>query len=81
MFEVEKLKDMPEGVGIDSEHLSPQQRRAMLACRDCSLLFALSQQDIIFESDECRGVPEATPPARVESKKSNVSRLSINLNV
>jgi hypothetical protein len=76
-FDGEKLNDALEGVGVDSEQLSPQHTRAILAICDLSLLFALSQHFIIPSFGECKGVPETMPPARAKSNSSNVIRFGI----
>ena len=78
MFEEEKLNDVLEEVGVESEQFSPQHNRAILASGDLSLLFALSQHFIILSFDEWSGIPEAMPPRSAKSKNSNVIRFAIN---
>ncbi|MGB7203111.1 MAG: hypothetical protein WBD16_12740 [Pyrinomonadaceae bacterium] len=62
-------------MGTDSEQFIEQQRRVASAAGERSLLFALSQQLIIFSFGACSGVPDTTPPSNATSKSNNVSRL------
>lgn len=78
MFEEEKLNDELDGVGVEFEQFIAQHKRAMLASRDLSLLFALSQHFIILSFGEWSGVPDTTPPASAKSKISNVRLFAIN---
>ena len=78
MLDGEKLNDAPDGVGVESEQFTAQQRRVASAAGDRSPLFALSQHFIILSFVECSGVPDTTPPIRVTSMKSNVYRLIIS---
>ncbi|MGB7070660.1 MAG: hypothetical protein WBD22_14300 [Pyrinomonadaceae bacterium] len=77
MFDGEKLKDAPDEVGVELEQLTAQHNRDACAAGVLSLLFALSQHFIICPRGACSGVPANTPPARAESKKSNVSLFTI----
>ena len=52
VFEGEKLKDTPDGVGVDSVQLSAQHKRDASARSDLSLLRALSQHFILFSFGE-----------------------------
>lgn len=81
MFEGEKLNDVLDEVGVDSEQLTAQHRRDASAAAVFSLLRAFSQHFIILSFDECSGVPDTTPPMRAKSKKISANLVSISLNI
>lgn len=77
----EKLNDALDEVGIDSEQLTAQHKRAACAEGVLSLLLALSQHFIMCPLAACSGVPANTPEAKAKSRKSNVSLFTISLNI
>ena len=76
-FDGEKLVEIPDDVGVDSEQLTAQQSWLADACVVLSLLFALSQHFIIPSFGECKGVPATTPVASAKNKNNNVNRFNI----
>lgn len=77
MFEGTELNVKAGDAGTDSEQFIQQHKRAILASRDLSLLFALSQHFIIRLFGAWSGVPDTTPPARAKSTKRIINRLII----
>jgi len=81
-FEGVKLNDTPDEVGVGLEQFTAQHRRAASADGDRSLVFALSQQSIIWPSvPECNGIPASTPPASAKSKNRDVTCLFTQLTI
>ena len=80
-FVGEKLVEKPDDIGADSEQLTAQQSRLAKASAVLSLLLALSQHFIISAFGECKGIPAITPVASAISKKANVKRLTITVNI
>jgi hypothetical protein len=76
-----ELKEPTGDDGTELEQFKAQHKREASADGDLSLLFALSQHFIILPFGACSGVPETTPPAKVKSRKNNMRRFAINLNI
>lgn len=78
IFAGEKLSDVFDGVGVESEQFITQHKRPMLASGSLSLPLVGPHHFIIWLFPECSGVPDTTPPTRAKSMKSIKTRPAIS---